>query len=538
MKRISIIALCAAAVVAAACQKEIDIPEVSVTPASEPAELELNIEVIMQQLEATKVHKTDWEVGDNLYIIFDKTVTDKYLNIYYTRNWSEGYNYWEAYWTDGLAAEIVEKGSGTLSAFYVPFWKTIGLYPHYDETHHVIRPEDKIWRPSEEPQPTGKPVFSFYMTCDDVPYIVSDGKLSATLNMAPPAEHNFVHFFLPGNYDSDPRQFILTVVPLDDTYAIDWGKAMTSVTLSGYYPGTGFTTTRRANIPGYYYQGGVSFCGTLDPSLVDVQRDYLLYISHNNNTPYDTSDDVVYYTFHGGKTLRAGSTVELSPLQYWAERSSIQAIPMYKNDEGETVCFADRNLFADEDDYGEVGVRGIYTAWGGWAGTTAWNLESYWFNWNNYPYGDGTSFTKYSQADGPWALEEEDDAAKMFHGYAWSTPTTEEWLDLVNLCDWTWKDISAEPFTGYYGYIVTGRGEFSSSSIFLPAVDFIGYDENNSWTYTGSFGQEACGAYWAKDLASDEFGSCFTFMANSLPHTVKSWMKNCGFCVRPVMVIK
>jgi hypothetical protein len=57
------------------------------------------------------------------------------------------------------------------------------------------------------------------------------------------------------------------------------------------------------------------------------------------------------------------------------------------------------------------------------------------------------------------------DAAYVNWGEDWRMPTTQELGDLNNNCDWTWTSMN-----GVNGYIVRGRAEYASNSIFLPCA--------------------------------------------------------------------
>ena len=62
-------------------------------------------------------------------------------------------------------------------------------------------------------------------------------------------------------------------------------------------------------------------------------------------------------------------------------------------------------------------------------------------------------------------LTPEHDAAQVKWGSRWRMPTYREEYDLINKCDWTWTTMN-----GVSGYLVRGRGDYISNSIFLPAA--------------------------------------------------------------------
>ncbi len=67
--------------------------------------------------------------------------------------------------------------------------------------------------------------------------------------------------------------------------------------------------------------------------------------------------------------------------------------------------------------------------------------------------------------DGTCVLAPDYDAAHVHWGGGWRMPTQQELIALVDKCDWT-----RTTQNGVRGYIVHGRGNFSSESIFLPCA--------------------------------------------------------------------
>ena len=70
---------------------------------------------------------------------------------------------------------------------------------------------------------------------------------------------------------------------------------------------------------------------------------------------------------------------------------------------------------------------------------------------------------KWVTADGVLALQY--DAAHVQWGEGWRMPTRQELEDFNKKCDWTWTNTN-----GVNGYVVRGRGDYASASIFLPAA--------------------------------------------------------------------
>ena len=99
--------------------------------------------------------------------------------------------------------------------------------------------------------------------------------------------------------------------------------------------------------------------------------------------------------------------------------------------------------------------------------------------------------------NGTYVLAPEHDAAQVQWGGGWRMPTYQELYDLCNnKCDWTWTSQN-----GVNGYIVRGRGDYASNSIFLPCA---GYGNGDTLGGAGSSGE-----YWSSVKTSD---SCTWFL--------------------------
>lgn len=94
-------------------------------------------------------------------------------------------------------------------------------------------------------------------------------------------------------------------------------------------------------------------------------------------------------------------------------------------------------------------------------------------------------------SDGVLALEH--DAAHVHWGGDWRMPTKQEIEDLNSKCDWTWTTMN-----GVNGYVVRGKGDYASNSIFLPCV---GTADMTSILYLGLIG-----GYWSSEPNPNYFG--------------------------------
>ncbi len=99
-------------------------------------------------------------------------------------------------------------------------------------------------------------------------------------------------------------------------------------------------------------------------------------------------------------------------------------------------------------------------------------------------------------------------------------PTDEELKDLCGKCDWIWTQKN-----GVNGYVVRGRGEYATASIFLPCS---GYGDGTSLYYAGSDGE-----YWSSVPGSDSDYAWGLDFSSSY-HSTSSYDRFGGQSVRPV----
>jgi hypothetical protein len=112
------------------------------------------------------------------------------------------------------------------------------------------------------------------------------------------------------------------------------------------------------------------------------------------------------------------------------------------------------------------------------------------------------------------------DAAKKHWGGEWRMPTKQEFDDLCNKCDWSWTTMN-----GVNGYVVCGRGDYSSASIFLPCA---GDGEGASLRSAGSYG-----SYWSSVPDSNN-SLAWNLHFNSGTHYVDGSRRSNGQSVRPL----
>ena len=108
-----------------------------------------------------------------------------------------------------------------------------------------------------------------------------------------------------------------------------------------------------------------------------------------------------------------------------------------------------------------------------------------------------TSFVKDLVRDGwltdDYILVQKCDAAHAHMGVGWRMPTHQEFVNLNSKCEWTWTRVD-----GAGGYLVRGKGDYSSASIFLPVTGFI---------YGSSVDGITRGMYWSSRAYYDGYST-------------------------------
>lgn len=117
-------------------------------------------------------------------------------------------------------------------------------------------------------------------------------------------------------------------------------------------------------------------------------------------------------------------------------------------------------------------------------------------------------------------LVPEHDAAHKHWGGDWRMPTKQEFGDLISQCDWTWTTLN-----GVNGYIVRGKGDYSSKSIFLPCA---GGGNGASLPNAGSLG-----IYWSSVRNSDS-NNAWLLLFDSSYHGTSGLALFYGQSVRPL----
>ena len=118
------------------------------------------------------------------------------------------------------------------------------------------------------------------------------------------------------------------------------------------------------------------------------------------------------------------------------------------------------------------------------------------------------------------------DAAQVHWGGKWRMPTIQVRADLYYKCDWTSTTVN-----GVKGYVVRGRGDYVSASIFLPAA---GYGTGTSLNSVG-----ASGYYWfANPHANGDGSHDYDYASNIGGNYVSdAQCRYFGLSIRPIQLI-
>ncbi len=191
--------------------------------------------------------------------------------------------------------------------------------------------------------------------------------------------------------------------------------------------------------------------------------------------------------------------------------------------------WATMNIGADE-----PWESGLYFWWGDtigyWYENGAWvasdgSTANFSFRSGNMPTSGKDNAALQSEG---WITEDgvlapAHDAAQAHWGGSWRMPTSLELSNLISNCDWTWTTTNS-----MNGYIVCGKGGYSSNSIFIPAAGLGGLSSATSFSRVGSYGYCWASAPSSGDAWSLDFSSSY--------HDTFAEARHYGFSVRPVYV--
>lgn len=261
----------------------------------EPVPQHLSFDFTITHEGDTKAFKSAWTDGDIILVFFDKEIvtSPRYLKLTYNGSkWIPEFN------ETTLETYLLGRTSGDCAAVYSPFAKQWQVNYANANTYEIT--------PLLEDGTTV--VTSYYMDCRSWGYSVSDGKLSAQLDMTATTQ-DFVHFYIP---ECSKDQLTLNLGPTAAAYVKMTG--IYSFNNEDYY-GSFNATMYETPMTGFLFDGGVSFTGDLRASSRDVPAGEVITVVDHSTTPTTT------YTGHlsSAKTLKAHNAVVLPKLtdSFW-----------------------------------------------------------------------------------------------------------------------------------------------------------------------------------------------------------------------------
>ena len=157
-----------------------------------------------------------------------------------------------------------------------------------------------------------------------------------------------------------------------------------------------------------------------------------------------------------------------------------------------------------------------------WVASDGSNLNFSFSSGNTPTYGKDNSTLQsegWITADG--VLSPEHDAAQKHWGGDWRMPTKQEFGNLISKCDWTWGSMN-----GVNGYVIRGKGDYSSASIFLPCAGCV------YWLSLNFAGSDCF--YWSSVPHSDGYSYAWYLRFGSIFHGTGSDSRYYGQSVRPL----
>ena len=209
---------------------------------------------------------------------------------------------------------------------------------------------------------------------------------------------------------------------------------------------------------------------------------------------------------------------------------------------GNKILFATMNIgasapqeYGDYFAWGETSKR--YTSISGdsvvggsfeWYNCPYHTVSTYNTGWSKYIPTGKESYTVSGTADNKLVLDASDDVASTLWCGSWRMPDKSDLEYLISsnvIYSWT-DDYNG---TGVHGFIITGKGSFSSASLFLPAAGYCGF--------THLYDAGGYGYYWSRSVDSDNPSDAWYLYFGDVDQSVDGSYRFYGLSVRPVLVI-
>jgi hypothetical protein len=132
-----------------------------------------------------------------------------------------------------------------------------------------------------------------------------------------------------------------------------------------------------------------------------------------------------------------------------------------------------------------------------------------------------TNYNDYPSPNPPDCISESEfDIARIMWAESWRIPTEDEFLELMQHCQWTWDERNGKP-----GFLITSN---NGNRIFLPAGgNCIG--ENDIC------GDNECGCYWSGNLSLEDTHCAKSLEFHQTWEDIVPRARYMGMLVRPVL---
>ena len=445
----------------------------------------------------TRAVKKAWDVGDKVYVFFDHFFLD-YLtdpnigttgysnDVCYLTLTYNGFTWQSDFSQSALEAYLLGQSSGTLAAIYYQH-----LDPQYRCLHGRRGNKEEFYVSLKNPGHYS----GFYLFSQGDTYTVSNGKLSATLNMHP--HEHAVRLFIPGMPESARFGFGMRCSQL----VREIPEVISSVNMNGegFQAPTVQTSTDNVLYPSFEQNPASAqmvFYGRLKSAdYVGQPTEYVLQITDKRAAG---SKDDLYYTFTKTATLWGKDDIELP----WLGNDS-KWVRSYK-------------------------TPGIQDLERGFHNGREWVLMGDGRKWAARNFFDTDTFSdRDAEGFGGMYLDwEHANSAFNTWGDGWRLPTYQEVLSLIT-AEKT-KFVQAYDDDGYFkGMWVecwNDAGTYAVESIYFPSSngygeyvngEFVTHGEPNAFYWTGTIPSGFPNEAWYLELkeSPSSVGNIPTFMS-------------------------
>ena len=202
-------------------------------------------------------------------------------------------------------------------------------------------------------------------------------------------------------------------------------------------------------------------------------------------------------------------------------------VAKYKASEADNVVFKETPTTGTEKRKGDIDVNWVQL-WAGGPKFAEYNVGA--ANNKAEDYGEyyawGGSQDKVDDHNtGTDALSGDSDTATKLWGSNWRMPTSAELEELIANCDVEWTD--SYKGSGKQGRIFTGKGAYSSNSVFLPAAGYC--NGGNVYSQGGN------GRFWSSTPSGSN--NAYVLYVGSGSQSVTDYMRirSHGYSVRAVL---